>query len=49
MKDSDFWFPFMLVGMWALIIVIAAGMFFSIGYDLGRDSTQMEVVSNEVN
>lgn len=45
-KDSDFWFPFVLVGIWALIIVIAAGLFFSIGYDMGRDAVEVTYDQN---
>lgn len=45
-KDNDFWFPFLLVGMWALIAVIAAGTFFSIGYDMGRDAVEVTYDQN---
>lgn len=46
--DSDFWLPFMLVGMWGLIIVIACGTAFSIGYDMGKDAVRIEENSNGV-
>lgn len=45
-EDNNFWFPMLLVGMWALIIVMLCGTFFSIGYDMGKDAVEVTYDQN---